>query len=69
MFSFSMAVSPFCWPRGDDWVLEADGKLFPAFGAYLDFALALLPLTFVVELNMSVKRRIALCVLLGLGVL
>ncbi|PWY88383.1 hypothetical protein BO70DRAFT_350749 [Aspergillus heteromorphus CBS 117.55] len=40
-----------------------------AWGAYLDFALAFLPLTFLLELKINMQKRIALCILLGLGVI
>ncbi|KAJ5916916.1 hypothetical protein N7504_000931 [Penicillium tannophilum] len=38
-----------------------------AFGAWIDFFLALLPLTFILKLKVSVKKRMVLCALLGLG--
>ncbi|KAJ5088501.1 hypothetical protein N7456_012117 [Penicillium angulare] len=40
-----------------------------AWGAYLDFALATLPLTFLLELKIDLPKKIALCILLGLGVI
>lgn len=40
-----------------------------AFGAYLDFALALLPLTFLIELRVDMRKRMALCLILGLGII
>ena len=39
-----------------------------AYGTYMDFALALLPITIIKGLNMSFKNKTALCALLGLGV-
>ena len=40
-----------------------------AFGAYLDFALAILPLSFIVELKIALQKRIVLCLILGLGIM
>ena len=40
-----------------------------AYGTFLDFALALLPITIVYNLKLNLRKRIGLCILLGLGVL
>lgn len=40
-----------------------------AYSAFMDFALALLPLTIIRGLTMSLKRKISLAVLLGFGIL
>ncbi|KAI9674002.1 MAG: hypothetical protein M1822_009579 [Bathelium mastoideum] len=40
-----------------------------AYGAFLDFLLVLMPVTIVWNLQLSLKRKSALCILLGLGVL
>ncbi|PYH81628.1 hypothetical protein BO82DRAFT_402155 [Aspergillus uvarum CBS 121591] len=39
-----------------------------AFGAYLDFVLALLPLSFIVDLKVSLRKRIVLFCILSLGI-
>ncbi|GKZ30152.1 hypothetical protein AbraIFM66950_008011 [Aspergillus brasiliensis] len=41
--------------------------LLSSLGAYIDFVLALLPLTFIVELKVGLRKRIALFFILGLG--
>ena len=43
--------------------------LYEAYGAYLDFALAFMPITIVWEMNVSLRKKLGLCCLLGLGVL
>ncbi|KAI5864894.1 hypothetical protein GGS23DRAFT_604347 [Durotheca rogersii] len=40
-----------------------------AYSSFLDFVLALVPVTFVWKLRMSTRRKIGLCILLGMGVL
>ncbi|KAI1370105.1 hypothetical protein F4677DRAFT_439255 [Hypoxylon crocopeplum] len=40
-----------------------------AYSSFLDFVLALIPITFVRKLRMSIQTKIGLCVLLGMGVL
>ena len=40
-----------------------------ALGAFLDFALALIPITIIWKLQMIFKHKLALCILLSLGVL
>lgn len=40
-----------------------------AYGTFLDFALALLPITIIWKLNMSVPKKLAICTILGLGIL
>lgn len=40
-----------------------------AYSSFLDFLLALIPITFVRRLRMSIQTKIGLCVLLGMGVL
>jgi hypothetical protein len=40
-----------------------------AFGAWIDFALAILPISFIIKLRLDLKRRVGLCVLLSLGAL
>ncbi|KAI9689256.1 MAG: hypothetical protein M1820_010187 [Bogoriella megaspora] len=50
--------------------IQADYAIFyGAWGAFTDFCFALLPLTFILSLNLSLSRRIGLCILLGLGIL
>ncbi|KAE8381898.1 hypothetical protein BDV26DRAFT_289099 [Aspergillus bertholletiae] len=49
--------------------IDTDVTMFQSsFGAYLDFVLALLPLTFIMELNVGLRKRIILCLILGLGI-
>ena len=40
----------------------------PTLGAYLDFVLAILPLSFIIELKVELRKRIVLCLILGLGI-
>ncbi|RAH39937.1 uncharacterized protein BO95DRAFT_488807 [Aspergillus brunneoviolaceus CBS 621.78] len=42
--------------------------LHKAFGAYLDFVLALLPLSFIIDLKVSLRKRIVLFCILSLGI-
>lgn len=44
-------------------------KRFTAYSVFLDFFLALLPISIVYNLQMSLKKKISLCILLGLGCL
>nr|UZP47900.1 putative integral membrane protein [Cladonia uncialis subsp. uncialis] len=39
------------------------------YGTFMDFALALLPITIIKELNMGLQQKIGLCILLSLGLL
>lgn len=39
-----------------------------ALGAYLDFVLALFPITIVYNMNATIKKRVGVAILLGLGV-
>lgn len=39
-----------------------------SYGAFMDFALALLPITIVWNLKLDMKRKIGLCLLLGTGI-
>ncbi|KAL1877878.1 hypothetical protein Daus18300_002231 [Diaporthe australafricana] len=55
-----------CW----DASIQAGFATFGgAYSAFMDFALALLPLTILRGLTMSMKKKIALAVLLGAGIL
>ncbi|KAH9900475.1 hypothetical protein F4778DRAFT_739113 [Xylariomycetidae sp. FL2044] len=40
-----------------------------AYSSFLDFVLALIPITFIRHLKMSLQKKVGLCVLLGMGVL
>lgn len=40
-----------------------------AYWAAVDFTLAILPITFIWKLQLTLRKRIALCCILGLGVL
>ena len=40
-----------------------------AYWAAVDFALAILPATFIWKLKLTLRKRVALCCILGLGVL
>lgn len=52
-------------------ILCSPAKLtsFEGYSAFVDFALALFPITIVWDLKLSMKKRVGLSVLLGLGVL
>ena len=39
------------------------------WNAFMDFALAILPVSIVGNLKMDMKRKVGLCILLGLGIL
>lgn len=43
--------------------------LFIAYSSFLDFALALLPISIVWNLKLSIERKVGFCFLLGAGVL
>ncbi|KAI0006846.1 hypothetical protein F4779DRAFT_545928 [Xylariaceae sp. FL0662B] len=50
--------------------IQADFAEFTcAYGSFLDFVLALIPVTFIRHLKMSPQKKIGLCILLGMGVL
>lgn len=40
-----------------------------AYGTFMDFVLALMPITIVWNLKMSLKKKVGVCLLLGLGVM
>ncbi len=55
-----------CW----DPSIQADWAVFgSAYSSFLDFVLALVPVTIVWDLKMSLQKKIGLCLLLGFGVL
>ncbi|MCJ1268754.1 hypothetical protein MMC22_008642 [Lobaria immixta] len=55
-----------CW----DPIVVSDYAIFTtSFASFMDFTLALLPITIIWRLHMAVQKRIGLCILLGLGIL
>lgn len=42
-------------------------KLRVAYGALLDVVLALMPITIIWKVKLSLKKKLGLCILLGLG--
>ncbi|KAI0839149.1 hypothetical protein F5Y06DRAFT_28947 [Hypoxylon sp. FL0890] len=53
-----------------DPTIQANFALFTcAYSSFLDFTLALIPITFVWKLRMSTQKKVGLCFLLGMGVL
>ncbi|KAF7511805.1 hypothetical protein GJ744_003536 [Endocarpon pusillum] len=55
-----------CW---NPTVTTTYGIFQSAYGTVLDFILAFMPITFIWRLKLSVKKKLGLCILLGLGVI